>query len=465
MQRRYTGKPAPAKKTYHPGLSARRIAYDILRDVTLSGAYASLSLNKRLSASRLTGADRRLASALVYDTLENLIYIDFMLDHFLDKKDTDPALRDLLRLGACQILLYDRIPDSAAVNETVNLCAPLGLEGFKPAVNGVLRNLIRGRTDVILPDAQKEPASFLSVSYSLPLWLVSRLIDDYGVDEAHAIAGHRDRMGGATVRPNMLRLNDTQFESLLSRKSWGWRKLATPHAYHVAAETGLGTDRDHVNGLFSIQGEGSMLAAMAVGARNGWQILDCCSAPGGKAAYLSESMGGSGRVHAWDIHPHRVDLILAMQKRLRLDNIRPMLRDALVYRQDLDGVFDAVLIDAPCSGFGVMLSKPDVKYRHGPDDMEALVQTQAKLLDVCSRYVKRGGVLVYATCTFLKDENERQINAFLESHPRFSMDPLPDSIPAAFRERAGTHGLQLFAHRDGVEGFFIARMKKTNASR
>ncbi len=448
------------KKPYKPlpprGKSARRVAYEILRDVTGSGAYASLALDKRLTESKLMGPDRRLAAGLVYDTLENLYKLDYCLDQFLTKKDTDEAVRDMLRLGACQILLYDRVPDSAAVNETVNLCKEVGMEALAPVVNGVLRNLIRGKDDIKYPSPINEPVKYLSILFSVPEWVCEKLIADYGEKTALEIVRYRNRESGMTLRPNMTLLTDQQFEKLLDRKVWKWKKGAVPHSYEITGAVDISQDRDFLGGQFSIQAPSSMLCAMAVGVKNGWQVLDACAAPGGKTAYMAETMNGTGRVYAWDIYPHRVDLMAAMQKRLRLENIRPAMKDATQFREDLEGRLDAVLIDAPCSGFGVMLSKPDVKYRHKPEDIASLCKTQKAILDTCCRYVKKGGTLVYSTCTILKDENERQVEAFLREHPEFSIE-VPD---IAFKEQQGEFGLQLLAHRENQEGFFIAKLRK-----
>ena len=170
-------------------------------------------------------------------------------------------------------------------------------------------------------------------------------------------------------------------------------------------------------------------------------------------------MGDTGRVQAWDLHEHRVQLIAAQQKRLGLENIRPIQRDASKYREDLDSRMDAVLLDAPCSGLGVMAEKPDLRLRVTEESVEELIRLQAKLLETVSRYVKPGGVLVYSTCSLLKDENENQIRSFLEKHPEFEAEPMPESIPEKFRSRQGL-GLQLMPHRDGVEGFYICRMRR-----
>ena len=176
---------------------------------------------------------------------------------------------------------------------------------------------------------------------------------------------------------------------------------------------------------------------------------------------MSEIMGGTGRVQAWDIHEHRVALIEAQSKRLGLDNIRPMVRDATKMREDMLGTMDAVLLDAPCSGLGFLAQKPDLKLRVTEESVCELTALQEKLLDTVCGYVKSGGVLVYSTCSILKDENERQAERFLERHPEFEETDLPDSIPEKYRKHR-KRGLQLLEYRDGLEGFYVIRMRKKN---
>ena len=202
-----------------------------------------------------------------------------------------------------------------------------------------------------------------------------------------------------------------------------------------------------------------MIACLAMNVRRGQQILDCCAAPGGKTCYLAELMGGTGRVQAWDIHEHRVALIEAQVKRLGLENVRPMVRDAVKVREDMTGTMDAVLLDAPCSGLGFLAQKPDLKLRVTEESILELTQLQEKLLDTVCAYVRPGGVLVYSTCSVLKDENEKQAERFLARHPEFEETALPDSIPGRYREHQ-KRGLQLLEHRDGLEGFYVIRMRK-----
>ncbi len=455
---RPAGDAAPIPVTM--SLGARRLALDVLQDVHRDGAYASLALDKRLKESRLAAIDKRLAANIVYGTLENRIRIDFALNSLLSKTDVDPLIRDILRLSAYQILFLDKVPDSAAVNEGVKLCKEAGMEPLSGFVNGVLRNLSRQKEEIPWPGREENEARYLSILHSVPEWLAERLIEAYGAEIAESICSHRTEQHFTPVRPNRMALENEAFEQLLASKVWKAEKGQVPHVWRIGGAADIGADADYRKGLFSIQGESSVLAAEAVGVRRGMQVLDACAAPGGKAALMAEIMDGTGRVHAWDIHDHRVALIQAVARRLHLENLRPMVRDATQYREELSETFDAVLIDAPCSGLGVMLEKPDVKYRQSPDSVAALVQTQKKLLDVCCRYVKRGGVLVYATCSILPEENGGQIAAFLAAHPEYAPAPLPDAIPEKFRQLYGDTGLQLFAHRDGLEGFYIARLCK-----
>ena len=453
------GRPAPKKAPEMEGLAARRTALKVLRAVTEEGAYASLVLDKVLQGSGMSGADRRLVSRLVYDTLDNLQYLDHMLGQVMAREDTDIKLRNILRLGACQILLEDRIPESAATNTCVQLCTECGMEGLKGVCNGILRNLVRKKDELTLPDPAEEPDRYFAVKYSLPEWLGRRLRQDWGEETAREMAAWRNTDSAVTIRRNLLKTDGEGFRRILEKKIWGKEEGDLPGAWRIRGAMDLARDADYLGGQFSIQSESSMMACLAVGVRRGMQVLDCCAAPGGKTCYLSELMGDTGRVQAWDLHEHRVQLIASQQKRLGLENIRPRVLDAAKYREEMESTMDAVLLDAPCSGLGVLAEKPDIKLRVTEESVAELTALQARLLDTVCRYVKPGGVLVYSTCSLLKDENERQISAFLERHPEYSAEALPESIPARFRAREQL-GLQLIPHRDGVEGFYICRMRR-----
>ena len=395
-----------------------------------------------------------------YGTLENQLQIDYALDRLMDHPTREPVQRDILRMGAYQILFLDRVPDSAAVDEAVKLTRAMGMEAACGFINAVLRNLSRGKDEIAWPDREADPMAYLSVMGSMPLWLVEKLVAAYGPDEAERVILYREEEHPVCVRPNLTRLSDDEFEKLLEEKGWRAERGLAPHAWLVYGAGDLAADADYRAGRFSIQGQSSMLAAEALEVRPGMKVLDACAAPGGKSAYLCEQMQLTGRVYAWELHEKRAQLLEGVRRRLGLDNLRISVRDALDFRPDLEGTLDGVLLDAPCAGLGVLSQKPDIKLRLKQEDIPAIVDTQGRLLDTVCRYVRPGGALVYSTCSLLPEENADRVRAFLETHGNFVLDPLPASFPAELRERQTPFGLQLLGCRDGVEGFFIARMRR-----
>ena len=451
---------SPRPRTAQSGLNARRLALDVLTDVREKGAYASLALGERLRAAHLSPEDRRLATGLVYGTLENQLQIDYALDRLMDHPTREPVQRDILRMGAYQILFLDRVPDSAAVDEAVKLTRAMGMEAACGFINAVLRNLSRGKDEIAWPDREADPVAYLSVMGSMPRWLVEKLVAAYGPEEAGRVILYREEEHPVCVRPNFTRLSDAEFEALLHEKGWRAERGLAPHAWLIYGAGDLAADADYRAGRFSIQGQSSMLAAEALEVRPGMKVLDACAAPGGKSAYLCEQMQLTGRVYAWELHEKRAQLLEGVRRRLGLDNLRISVRDALDFRPDLEGALDGVLLDAPCAGLGVLSQKPDIKLRLKEEDIPAIVDTQGRLIDTVCRYVRPGGALVYSTCSLLPEENADRVRAFLQAHPNFTLEPLPTSFPEELRARQTPCGLQLLGCRDGVEGFFIARMRR-----
>ena len=451
---------SPRPRTAQSGLNARRLALDVLTDVREKGAYASLALGERLRAAHLSPEDRRLATGLVYGTLENQLQIDYALDRLMDHPTREPVQRDILRMGAYQILFLDRVPDSAAVDEAVKLTRAMGMEAACGFINAVLRNLSRGKDEIAWPDREADPVAYLSVMGSMPRWLVEKLVAAYGPEEAGRVILYREEEHPVCVRPNFTRLSDAEFEALLQEKGWRAERGLAPHAWLIYGAGDLAADADYRAGRFSIQGQSSMLAAEALEVRPGMKVLDACAAPGGKSAYLCEQMQLTGRVYAWELHEKRAQLLEGVRRRLGLDNLRISVRDALDFRPDLEGALDGVLLDAPCAGLGVLSQKPDIKLRLKEEDIPAIVDTQGRLIDTVCRYVRPGGALVYSTCSLLPEENADRVRAFLQAHPNFTLEPLPTSFPEELRARQTPCGLQLLGCRDGVEGFFIARMRR-----
>ena len=441
--------------------SARQAALKALQDVVRADAYAAQALDRQLDAARLSPEDRRLAASIFYFAVENRLYIETMLGRFMEAK-AEPVVNDILHIAAAQILFMDRVPDHAAVDEAVKQVRLARREGLTGLVNAVLRNLIRARDagELTLPDRDTAPVEWLSVKHSVAPVIAEKLIGAYGLDEAEQIAACRGGAREQTVRPNRMRMDPPAFERWLDAQGYAWRRGAVGDAYIISDAPGLADTDGYRRGLFSIQGQSAMLAALAVGAKPGMQILDACAAPGGKTALMAERMGGAGRVYAWDAHEHRVQLIRAMVRRLGLDNVRATVYDARVPMEGMKLAMDAVLVDAPCSGLGVIAEKPDIKYRVNAETLAALPAIQRDILDACARAVKVGGRLVYATCTILPDENAAQVRAFLDAHPEFEPDTDDAWLPEALRPRLCDGMIQILPHKDGMEGFFIARLTR-----
>ena len=453
--RKPQAKPAP----YQP--SARDVALKALRNVARENAYAAQALDRELIAVKLSDEDRRLAASIFYFALENRLRIEkLILAHV--KNRPEPEVMEILIIGAAQILCMQKIPDHAAVDEAVKQTRRSGRESMTALVNAVLRNIIRERDagEIVLPDRESEPAKYISECYSVALPLVERLIAAYGVEMTEEIAAWKPNCHSAIIRANCMRMSDAEFEAWMDQNAFEWERAIVPGAYRVSGAGKLAAHEGYRTGIFSIQGESSMLAALAVEAKPGMQVLDACAAPGGKSCLMAEMMKGAGRVYAWDLHEHRVELVCAAARRLELDNLRPQVRDAGKRVESIEGTMDAVLVDAPCSGLGVMGDKPDIKYRLTPDTIDALVPIQKQILETCARYVRPGGKLVYSTCTILPEENEEQVRAFLAAHPEFEPDGDAAWLPEAMRASLRDGMIQILPCRDGIEGFFIARMKR-----
>ena len=442
-------------------VTARDAALSALRDVVRNGAYSSQALDRSLNAVELSPEDRRLAASIFFFAVENRLYIEWALSHLMQTK-AEPLVEDVMHVPAAQILFMDRIPDHAATDEAVKQVRAFGREGLTGLVNGVLRSLTRARDagELTLPDRETEPEKYLSVRYSFSEAAAKRLIASYGIDEAEAIASYTPAERAQTVRPNLMKTDIADFERRLDEAGYMWHKSAVPGAYRILAAGDLSATDDYRRGMFAIQGESSQLAALAMEAKPGMQILDACAAPGGKTCLMAEAMRGVGRVFAWDLHEHRVELIRAAARRLGLENVRPMTHDARRAPESMMLSMDAVLVDAPCSGLGVIADKPDVKYRLNDEELDGLPDIQKSILDACAKCVRPGGRLVYSTCTILPEENQNQVRAFLERHPEFEMDENVNYLPEVLRPHAESGMISILPNRDGMEGFFIARMRR-----
>ena len=428
-----------SKERSNNQLSPRHYALNVFSDVLVSHSYCNLRLKELRPL--LNDTDYRFACALVYTALDRLLYLDHVLEGYV-KKTPKPLVRNILRLGVTE-LLFLRTPPHAAVSEYVSLCAETGRAELRGFVNAVLRRIDRERD--ALPPLPDDTVEQLSVQYSCPAWIVSMWIGMYGRDGASALLS--SGTPGTTLRAQYPFTSD-QLQAELPVPTH--RGIYDSNA--LIAEKGFDFTGSSVfqEGKMAIQSEGSMLICRAAGDCSGKKVLDACSAPGGKAAYLSSLSKNNLDLTCFEIHRHRVDLTKKTLSRLHVSGTVEE-RDASIPDARFDEVFDLVLLDVPCSGFGMFHEKPDLRYAKSESDLTALADLQRKILDTCSRYVRPGGILLYATCTITRTENEDQVLAFLDRHRDFT----PDRLPFAKGSM-----LQLLPHIHGTDGFFMARMKR-----
>ena len=432
--------------------NSRRIAFDVLLAIE-RGAYANLALREALQENG--GADAAFVTALVYNTLDHLLTLDFYLKCFCKGRIALPV-RCILRLGMAQ-MFYMRVPARAAIDESVALCKEIGKGGVAGFVNGVLRNMDRNRQN--LPEPQGGLAERLSIQYSFPAFLVEMLLSQWGEKECIAMLDYT-APAAVCIRANPLCFSESALDEYLAKENMAFQKgRLVPEARYVQ---GLGDIAQHPlfqQGKITVQSESAMLAARICGAEAGQKVLDACAAPGGKTAFLAGEMG-DGQLDAWDVHAHRVTLIEKTCRRMGIHFVCARQQDATQLDPNAVEQYDVVLADVPCSGLGVIGSKPDIRYSKTREDMEALVNVQRRILENMASYVKIGGTLVYVTCTVMEPENQGNIDWFLTAHSEFETVSLDAFLPGDFDQaRIGEGGLQLMPHRDhGADGFYMVRM-------
>ncbi|MBE3577341.1 MAG: 16S rRNA (cytosine(967)-C(5))-methyltransferase RsmB [Limnochordales bacterium] len=450
-------------------MGARDVALRVLLTVEEADAFATLSLHEELKRARLNVREAALASQLVYGTLRWRGRLDWQLELFLKRplEKLDPPVRNALRLGLYQALFLHSIPVPVAVHESVELVRRSGCRGAAGFVNAVLRKAVQAKVRQLLPPLAKHPAEHLAIRYSHPLWLVERWINRLGCRETARLCLANNRWPPLTLRTNLLRISRIELIAALARE--GVRAVPgryAPEAVLVEHLPGIESSAAFRAGFFQVQDESSMLVAHLMAPGPDDLVLDLCSAPGGKTTHLAEYMGGSGRVIAFDPKPAKLRLVASAARRLGLSNIETRVADA---RQVSGYEADRVLVDAPCSGLGVLRRRPELRWRRSRDDIRQLVQLQREILAAAARLVRPGGVLVYSTCTTEPEENEENVGWFLNTHSNFRLDvaraflPVPaDALQQAVIRLPGSGGecLQLWPHRHGTDGFFMARLTR-----
>ena len=436
-------------------MSARESALNVLKNCRRSENWVNAALKEQLARDRLDRRDAALATRLAYGVLQNRVLLDHYLQQLLTGrlKDLRPALRDILHLGLYQILFMDKIPESAAVNESVDLAKRYckKQKNAAPLVNGVLRNAVRSRDTLTAP-------TDLATKYSHPAGLLALLRSYVGEDRLEKMLQANNAAPDTVVQVNTLKTTADKLRLRLEADG----VEAAPHPWMenclILKNTGaLEKLPAFCDGEFYVQDAAARLAVDCAGITEGdFLITDCCAAPGGKSFAAAIRLGGRGRIVSSDIHEHKVPLMEKGAQRLGFSDMHPRHFDATVFDPELEDKVDFALVDVPCSGYGIIRKKPDIREKD-PDTMKELPQLQLQILKNQARYVRPGGVLIYSTCTLVRRENEGVVEKFLKTNPEFSLEPL--TLPAQFGENT-TGMLTLVPGEHDTDGFFIARLRR-----
>ena len=429
--------------------TARSLALAVLEDVFVNQAYSNIALNKHLKGSQLSAADKGLVTEIVYGTVARKLTLEWYLSHFIQDRDKlDNWLYVLLLMSVYQVRFLDKVPDHAVVNEAVEL-AKARKKGSEKLVNAVLRRILReGWPDV---DSIKRKNKRDSIAYSLPVWLVSKLKEEYSEERAQAIFKSLLVRNKASIR-----VVD------LSRKEE--IKAVLEASDSPLAVSGLVKEQGHFAGhdLFSegaitIQDESSQLVAPTLDLKGHEQVLDACAAPGGKTAHMASYLT-SGKVTALDLYDHKLDLIQENAQRLGVaDLVQTQKLDARKVHEFFEkDSFDKILVDAPCSGIGLLRRKPDIKYNKETADFTSLQEIQLEILGSVCQTLRKGGIITYSTCTIVSEENFQVVEAFLESHPEFEQVKLEHECKDILKDGCVLITPELY----GSDGFFISQFRK-----
>lgn len=445
------------------GINPREMILEILLQIE-EGEHSHIAIRSALSKYQfLPRQERAFITRVCEGTLEYRIQIDYILDSFskvtVDKMK--PPIREILRSAVYQLRYMDSVPDSAVCNEAVKLTQRKGFYNLKPFVNGVLRTIAREMDQVKFPSREENLVRSLSVEYSMPEQLVERWLEAYGEETTEKILKDFLEEKPLTVRcRTYLNSQETIVKSLTDQGVKVEPAPYLPYACHISGFDHILALDAFINGKILVQDVSSMLVAEAADPQKGDYVIDVCAAPGGKSLHVGDKMEGFGTVDARDVSQYKVNLIEENIRRTNSINVQAKVQDATIFDQESELLADIVLADVPCSGYGVIGKKPDIKYRVTPQKQEEIVILQRTILDRAANYVKPRGTLIFSTCTIAKEENEENMMWFLQNYP-FKLESLDPCLPEELHSETTALGyLQLLPGVHKTDGFFIAKFRR-----
>ncbi|MGN0601424.1 MAG: 16S rRNA (cytosine(967)-C(5))-methyltransferase RsmB [Oscillospiraceae bacterium] len=434
--------------------NAREVVLKLLTKLDKNSSYSNILLDDVLKKTELSIQDKKFASALFYGVLERRITLDAVIKAYSDRPADrlNDNVKNILRMGIYQLCFMDSVPDSAAVDESVKLAK----KNKNPAVSGFVNGLLRAfiRDEKKLPEG-KNKSEALSVNYSCPLWLVEKWDKEYGRTVLKAMLETSFGQPPTTLKINTVRCGIDEAVALLEQDGFKCEKNSVlKDSVNIYGNGSVEHTKAYKNGFVHVQDLASQLCCLAVNPKPGEMVLDICAAPGGKTFTMAERMNNQGKVFAFDLHENRVKLIREGAKRLGLTIVSAEVNNGKVFNENIPKA-DRVLCDVPCSGLGVIRRKPEIKYKD-PEDFKKLPEIQYDILETSSGYVKKGGILVYSTCTLSREENDDVVDRFLENHKDFSPCPLGYDFPCKDNETR----ISITPDRFNSDGFFIAKFVK-----
>ncbi|MCH5262176.1 MAG: 16S rRNA (cytosine(967)-C(5))-methyltransferase RsmB [Lachnospiraceae bacterium] len=446
-------------------MNIREVVLDILLELSSQNEYSNILISSALEKyNDLDGKEKAFIKRVSAGTLERRIQIDYVINQFstVPVNKMKPLIRELIRMSCYQILFMENIPDAAVCNEAVKLAKKRKFQSLQGYVNGVLRAIVRGKERIIYPDRQTAYHDYLSVCYSMPLWLVEHFCNAYGDELCELILQSFLQPGAVSIR-----FQETLDEKERERLITAWQREGVevrkstylPYAVEIERSDGVRNLAGYEEGAFAVQDVSSMLVVEAAGIKAGDTVIDVCAAPGGKTLHAAAKLAGTGQVISCDVTPYKAGKIEENRDRMHMTNVSVKVRDARTADEELVGQADVLLADVPCSGLGVIGKKQDIKYRVTPESLQQVIALQKEIVGNVVQYLKPDGIMMYSTCTMNPAENEEMVRWICDKFDleQVSMAPY---MPETLKEEADKGYIQLLPGVHKTDGFFLAKLRK-----
>ncbi len=471
---------------------ARTIALKTLYEIDKNKAYSNIALDKQLKENKdkINDKDIGLISEIVYGVTTWRLTLDEIIKKYskIRLKKISPWIINILRMGIYQIIFLDKIPKSAAVNESVNLAKRYGHKASSNFVNAILRKVEKSDYENLCVNQPRQESSKIqqqnsnnqprqdktlqdeikriSISTSMPEWIIKKLLEEKEINEVEKICKFSNEKAKISIRINRLKTTKIKIEEILKNEKIEFEQGLLKDFLYINKVKNIEKLESFKKGLFTIQEEVASLPCLILEPKEDEVILDACSAPGGKTTYLAELIKDKGKIEAWDIYEHRTKLVKENAKRLGITCIDVKIKDASVPHNNAphnnekheNKQFDKILLDVPCLGLGVIKRKPDIKWQKEEKDIAEITKTQMQILETCSKYLKKGGTLVYSTCSILKEENDEIIEKFLQSNKNFTQEKI--KLTNYFKKYINKNGNLAVYPDKKTDGFFVAKLRK-----